>query len=83
MVFLMVPGTRTRVADTSADFVVGKHHGEFELDGIHPGIYRLDVNSLPGLGCGILPWSQTVVVESGKTTRVTVKLEVARHAICE
>jgi hypothetical protein len=82
-VYLLVPGTGTSVAETSADFVIEGHRGEFVLDGIRPGIYRLDVSSLPGLGCGILPWSQTVAVESGKTTRVTIKLKVTRHARCE
>jgi hypothetical protein len=79
-VYLTVPGTGTFVAETGADFV--EHRGEFVLDGVRPGIYRLDVISLPG-GCGILPWSQTVAIESGKTTRVTVRVKVARHAVCE
>jgi hypothetical protein len=82
-VHLTVPGTGNRVADTTADFVLAKHRGEFVLDNIRPGIYRLDVVSLGDSGCGILPWSQTVVVESGKTTRITVKPKVARHAICQ
>ena len=81
--YLMIPGTGTSVATTTADFVLDRHHGEFVLDDIPPGLYRLDVNPLPVSGCGILPWSQTVVVESGTTTRVTAKLKVARHAICE
>jgi len=80
-VYLMVPGTGNVVAHTAADFLDG--HGTFLLDGIRPGIYRLDVESLPVNGCGILPWSQIVAVGPGETVHVKVKLKVARHAICE
>ena len=57
--------------------------GKFVFDDLDPGVYKLEISSMPGSGCGILPWSQMVTVHSGKTAHVKAKIKHARNARCE
>lgn len=80
-VSLSVPGTDKPIKYESVDYL--DDGGKFSLENIPEGTYRLDISSMPGLGCGILPWSKVISVHVGETARVKAKIKVSRAARCE
>jgi hypothetical protein len=80
-VFLSGAGIDKPVRHLGIDYL--EEGGKFAFDALDPGVYNLEISSMPGPGCGVLPWSQMITVHSGKTVYVKAKIKRARDAICE
>jgi hypothetical protein len=80
-VVLSAAGVDKPIGHQEIDYI--EEGGKFAFDDLDPAVYKLEISSMPGLGCGILPWSQMVTVYSGKTVHVIAKIKHARNAICE